>query len=460
MAIEVKMRPEEGTKTILPQQLDDGLVMRRPTAEDTEALVHLSATTPTGTVCKAPDDRIAAWTRDLLTRPHPTFTSDDCILVKDTRSGEIVSIVLLIPQTWSYAGVLFGVGRPEMVCTHPDYRNRGLIRAQLDVLHEWSLRRGDFAQAITGIPFFYQQFGYEMALSLGGGRGTHSLAVPALPEGTAERFRLRPAQAEDAGYLAEVEGVAARRYLVTCVRDAGIWRYEIGGKSDKSWARLELRIIVETASGECAGYLGFDPRFWDEWEDARLTVCLLELNEGRSWLDVVPSLLRGLVVEGQALAAGAGRSLGGLEFALGLEHPFYQAARTRLATERKPYAYYLRVPDVPRFVRHVAPVLERRLGRSVATGYSGEMKLSFYKSGLKLTLCDGHLGGVQAWQPSNEDLGAAAFPGRSFLQALFGYRDVADLSRISPECWVENDETWALLLALFPRQPSDVWAVS
>ena len=454
------MRPEEGTKTILHKQLADGLVMRRATAEDTEALVHLSATTPTGMVCNAPDDRIAAWTRDLLARPHPTFTPDDCVLVEDTRTGKMASMMLVIPQTWSYDGVQFGVGRPEVVCTHPDYRNRGLICAQLDVLHEWSFRRGDLAQAITGIPFFYQQFGYEMALTLGGGRGTHSLAMPALPEGTAERFRLRPAQAEDAVYLAQMEEVVVRRYLVRCVRDAGIWRYEIGGKSEKSWARLELRIIVETASGERAGYLGFDPRFWDEWEDARLTVCLLELNVGRSWLDVVPSLLRGLVAEGRALAAGAGRPLGGLEFALGLEHPFFQATRTRLSAERKPYAYYMRVPDVPRFVQHIAPVLEGRLAHSVATGYSGELKLSFYRSGLKLTLRDGRLVGAETWLPTNEDLGAAAFPGRSFLQALFGYRDVAELSRITAECWVGSDDTWALLLALFPKRPSDAWAVS
>ena len=30
--------------------------------------------------------------------------------------------------------------------------------------------------------------------------------------------------------------------------------------------------------------------------------------------------------------------------------------------EEPPYAWYVRVPDMPAFLRHIAPVLEARLG--------------------------------------------------------------------------------------------------
>ena len=36
------------------------------------------------------------------------------------------------------------------------------------------------------------------------------------------------------------------------------------------------------------------------------------------------------------------------------------------------YAYYLRVPDLPAFMRRIGPVLEKRLAESVAIGYSGD----------------------------------------------------------------------------------------
>ena len=49
----------------------------------------------------------------------------------------------LISQTWSYAGIEFGVGWPELVATLPEYRQRGLIRTQFEEIHRWSEERGE-----------------------------------------------------------------------------------------------------------------------------------------------------------------------------------------------------------------------------------------------------------------------------------------------------------------------------
>ena len=114
--------------------------------------------------------RVAAWTHDLLTRPHPTLRPDDFTIVEETATGRIVSSLNLIPQTWSYEGIEFGVGRPELVGTLPEFRNRGLVRLQFEEIHKWSAERGDMVQAITGIPYYYRLFGYEMALDLAGRR--------------------------------------------------------------------------------------------------------------------------------------------------------------------------------------------------------------------------------------------------------------------------------------------------
>ena len=92
---------------------------------------------------------------------------DDPNLIAD---GGLVSVVALAEQ----------VGRPELVGTLPEFRNRGLIRAQMDILHQWSAERGQPVQAITGIPFFYRQFGYEMALPLQGGRSGFEPNMPPL----------------------------------------------------------------------------------------------------------------------------------------------------------------------------------------------------------------------------------------------------------------------------------------
>ena len=40
-------------------------------------------------------------------------------MVEDPASGRIVSSLNLIPQTWSYGGVCFGVGRVELSAPTP-----------------------------------------------------------------------------------------------------------------------------------------------------------------------------------------------------------------------------------------------------------------------------------------------------------------------------------------------------
>ncbi|MBN8801717.1 MAG: GNAT family N-acetyltransferase, partial [Stenotrophomonas acidaminiphila] len=58
---------------------------------------------------------------------HPTTQAHDFLVVVDeNRNGKIASTLNLISQTWSYGGIPFRVGRPEIVGTDPAYRRRGL----------------------------------------------------------------------------------------------------------------------------------------------------------------------------------------------------------------------------------------------------------------------------------------------------------------------------------------------
>jgi len=100
------------------ERLDGGLVLRRGTAADADELAAFYGAAVFGTPDR-PDRHLAAWTRDLLTRSHPTFADGGFTVVHDPDPGRIVSALCLIPQTWSYAGVRVGVGRVELVGTLP-----------------------------------------------------------------------------------------------------------------------------------------------------------------------------------------------------------------------------------------------------------------------------------------------------------------------------------------------------
>ncbi|MBI4770687.1 MAG: GNAT family N-acetyltransferase, partial [Chloroflexi bacterium] len=239
------------TNNHLPRDLGDGLILRFATPADTEPLAQFN-----GRVHGRDhfDEGVAAWTRDFMSEAHPTCGPSNVTLVEDRRAGgQIVSSLCLIPQTWTYAGIPFGVGRPEAVGTDPDYRRRGLVRAQFEALHAKSTAMGHLVQGITGIPWYYRQFGYEYALDLGGGRAAYFANVPALKEGEAERHRLRPMTLEDLPFVRPLyDRGCLRRALIGCPRPEWLWRHLLTGYSPASWEARPFQII-ETSEGRAVG---------------------------------------------------------------------------------------------------------------------------------------------------------------------------------------------------------------
>jgi hypothetical protein len=453
----MESRPFAGNPIL--RDLGQGLVLRRAIQADAQALAEFNARVHGSQESGEPNAWVAAWTRDLLERPHPTFQPGDFTLVEDTRRGVIVSSLNLISQTWSYGGIEFKVGRPELVGTLPEYRERGLVRAQFEVIHQWSAERGELLQAITGIPYYYRLFGYEMALDLGGGRAGFPVHVPLLIAGESEPYRLRTATPADIDFLDRLYRQACRRSLVSCVRSEQEWRYEIEGRSALNANRSELRLI-ETPQGEPVGYLAHPPYRWG----AMLVATAYEVSPQFSWVEVTPSVMRYLQQAGEASQPEQGQEppFGSFGFWLGREHPVYPLFRGKLPRLRQPYAWYLRVPDLPAFIRRIAPELESRLAASAAlAGYSGELKLSFYKTGLRISFELGRLSEVSDWKPTPlGNFGDAAFPGLTFTQLLFGYRSFEELQYAFPDCLANNDTALTLLEILFPKQASSVWPVS
>jgi GNAT superfamily N-acetyltransferase len=438
------------------RHLGDGLVLRRATAHDSEELAAFHGDVHRDPGATGPDEGVVAWTRDLLEREHPTFRAGDFLAVEDTRTGAIVSSLCLISQTWTYEGVEFGVGRPELVGTHPDYRRRGLVRALFEQVHLQSAERGEMMQAITGIPWYYRQFGYEMALALDAARFSYAPQAPKLEEGAQEPYRVRPATEDDLPFMANVYEVAAQRSLVACTRDEVEWRYELCGKSKRNVCRRDLRVI-EAAGGERVGFLALSIRLWR----GMLGAWVYELKPGVSWLAVTPSVVRYLWALGETWAArDPAQQMEMLAFRLGDEHPIYRVYRHLAADKRRTYAWSVRVPDLAAFIRQVAPVLERRLAESPLVGYGGELTISFYRSGLKLTFERGRLAHVESSQPTPGVRASARFPDLTFLQLLLGYRSLEELEYAFADCLAASDEARALLEILFPKRPSDIWPVS
>jgi len=438
------------------ESLEDGLILRTATMEDSEALAKFN-----GTIHVDPGEdfveHISLWTKDLLSGKHPTTSPEDFTIVEDTSTGEIVSTLVLIGQTWSYEGIEFAVGRPELVATHPNYRRRGLVRKQFEVIHGWSEARGHKMQFITGIPWYYRQFGYEMAVNLGGRRQGSVDSIPELKKEEEEPFHFRPAEEKDIPFLADLYKKSSRRNLLHCPRDEKLWAYEFSGRTPESSMQYDIQMI-ESPDRTPAGYFFTVPVLYE----GKVYIRGLELEGGISWFEAAGPILRQIQKTGSQFTERTAvekkpNKMTGFCFDLGEDHPIYHIIPDKMPLVQNPYAYYIRVPDLPSFLQMISPVLEERLARSYMSGHTGDLKLNFYRSGIQMHFEKGRLKAVEPWAEPQTEGSSANYPGLTFLQLVFGYRDVQQLEDAFADCYYQNASTKYLLSALFPRKPSHVW---
>ncbi len=445
--------------------LGDGLIRRWSTQADQAKIGRLLGSAFRNSQDDPPNPRLMDQANMLMGPDFPFMGPDDFAVVEDTSKPDrpLVACTSLWRHRWSYAGIEFGVGRPEFVGTDGAYRNRGLVRALFDLVHERSAAQGHLVQAITGISYFYRQFGYEYVLDLGGERTTYLSLIPAKKPDEPEPYHLRMATLHDIPHLMVLYNQGRHASLVWHEADEAFWRHEINywtdpavGERDATTSALGRRVyMIVAADGRVCGY---------SWLAARRSgrsfyVNDLQLYAPLNWQTAMPCLLRAIRDQGMQTPTTKpdAEPLSEICFGLGRSHPFYTVLGEALAPRvEPPYAWYLRVPDLPAFLQRITPVLEERLAKSVLTGYTGELKFDFYRGGLRLQFEQGKISAVEPWRaPTYGDNANAGCPPLVFLQLLFSYRSLAELRASYPDVWV-NQETILLVNTLFPAQPSAV----
>jgi hypothetical protein len=330
----------------LPRDLGDGLVLRWAEPSDVEEVAafnfHIHNDNPDN-----PETFLLDWTRDLMRGDHPTTKASDFTVVVATKEGgKIVSSMNLISQVWTYEGIPFAVGRPELVGTDEAYRRRGLVRAQFEAIHALSAAREEQVQAITGIPWYYRQFGYEMTMNLGGGRLYHMDLTKAPTSAEEEPYRVRPATPEDIPLLKALYEEFCAGSLLTRVRDDRLWQYELFmAHRESEYARHVY--VVETAVTPS------HPIAYIEYSTFNDSIVLRELGvqPGHSWRAVGLFLIRHFTREALRLNPERQKKLQKIVFRFSSNHRIYDALPRELSASWPPYAWYIRVADLAGFLQ-------------------------------------------------------------------------------------------------------------
>lgn len=446
--------------------LGDGLICRWSSAADTEKIAALLANVHRDRADEPPNVRSQDLVRTMMSGTYPFMDAGDFAMVEDTSLPErpIVACTCLWRHRWYYGDLPIEIGRPEYVATEPAYRNRGLVRVLFAMIHARSEAQGHLLQAITGIPYFYRQFGYEFVLDLEGNRTITCSSIMERPSDEPEAYCLRPATLEDIPLLRRFYQQQRRGSLLWYEPDEAYWRWIIDYWQEPSRQEMATSLGVKgrwfmlvDQSDAAFGGIWLRTRRWDH----TLRAAPMLATEGA--VDrpaLAQTLLRLLRRQGEQTPAVDPNAppCSEISLELGVNHPVYDLLGEKLARRlERPYAWYVRTPDLCAFLRYITPVLETRLAQSILAGYNGELKLDLYRTGLYLRFEQGRLTQIESWRsPAYGEEAMAGAPPLTFLQLLLSYRSLEELIAFHPDVWAQ-ERAKLLLNILFPKLHSVVF---
>lgn len=245
-------------------------------------------------------------------------------------------------------------------------------------------------------------------------------------------FTARDAKRSDVSFIAETELNSRQHLFVTAARDAKIFESEMFGRREGSMVASGMRILEW--DGVPVGYY----EFYVPTKRDMVRVDGLEISSTVNWLDAASSMLVDLKAMAEKIEPVAGGKCEKIEFEFGSEHPALNMFDTQFGSEKNSYSWVVRVPDVAALVSHLTPVIEKRLADSDLRGWSGDLKISFYRSGLEMVFDDGKLTTAKNTGPIEGHEAHAHYPDLTFTKALFGQHSFTQLRAIHDDCFTHK----------------------
>jgi predicted N-acetyltransferase YhbS len=412
--------------------LENGLILR--TARDEQDVERVAVCTKV----IFGGEMVDTLTRGLFLH-HPDTSLDDLIFAEEEKSGKVVSTLCLIPWTWRCEDVEIPTGEMGIVGTLEEYRNRGLIRKQVELFKQRLRERGCLLSQIQGIPYYYRQFGYEYALPLEQWLTLQARQIPDQPE---PAYTFRQATLDDVPSLIRLYDEAAADLAIHAARDEAIWQYLL--TNTKGTAMEREIVIIEDADGQTAGYACVPLHHFGED---------LNVNEvSRLSYDAALAMLQ------HVKQLSIEREKPGVRLNLPLDCTLAQVALSLGGHDGGAYAWQIHIPDVTALLRALAPVLERRVAASSLSGLTQDVRISLYRETILLRFEAGQVTevtnvGFTTWHEA-----PIRFPPLQFTPLILGYRTWQELKAAFPDVDV-TPKSRLLVDTLFPKTASFIYTI-
>ncbi|MGC9514417.1 GNAT family N-acetyltransferase [Methanocrinis sp.] len=380
----------------------------------------------------------------------PGMKNERWFIAVEEETGEIAAAFALIPWTWEMAGTELKVAEMGIVGTGEAHRNKGLMRLLYREFDATLEEEGFDLAAVQGIPGFYRRFGYHYSIPLEPHIDIPLHLAPDLADDDSYEFRL--AETGDIPFLLEEDERYRRSNFLSVFRDGAKWNYLLTfspkiGCGSEFW-------IMEGRETEEKYYFrisrqGFGDglivsEISESISDDALTN-LFAFCKKRCREQVKPYIRLNLSCE--SVAGKTAHSFG--------------------ASVGRAYAWQIKIPDKTKFLEKIAPILEARLKESSFAGFSGILRLDFYKNQIDLNWSGGRIESVTSG--SEEECPNTLFLSEDlFAPLVLGHRTWQELQHVRPDIFPAtlytgsgtdgaSDKTARLIEILFPAERSWIY---
>ncbi|TFG28553.1 GNAT family N-acetyltransferase [Candidatus Thorarchaeota archaeon] len=407
-----------------PQDLGDGLVMRNASAEDLPAILEHYRVVHGAAVI----DGMRA-----IFEKHPRFSWEDCFIIVKQDSGEVVSTLLTMQGSWAIDGVQVLAVEMEAVGTLEAYRYRGFMRLLNDAFEKRAAELQPVIQTIAGIPNFYRNFGYEYAAPLGGGYPVSPNLVPKIPDGEVEPVTIEEVDAKDfKEFLTYREKHLPSRtwYRTIHLENA---RYLIYKPTSIEQEAFYFFLVKE--KGKTVGVF-----FINNWEN-KVDIAELYLDDYKH-LDPV---LRYNLAKAREWKGIPVRVVPPNQKQV---HEFVKV-RTQCKDITR-YAWYVKIPSVPRFLETIGPLFEDRLRNTEFHNYGESLTIMDYKHGYTLSFENGKFQSIIENPEKKIEEYHLRIPQGALTRLLMGYETLDELMGHEPDV-ICVSAMKPVVRALFPK---------
>ena len=361
-------------------------------------------------------------------KEHPKKKDILWFYIEDNNTGQIISLLTLMPLEWKFEGIMLPVCEMGFVGTLKGYRKKGLIGKLNEFYERVMIERGYLLSGLRGIPYYYRRLGYEFVLSLD---ERFSLSPNKIPPMELSHLDIRKASRKDIGYIENQYNSNSNSFLISNIFDTESFYFKFMNDSYDD-SKLSAYIIEE--NGKPEGYFLIGKSFDNEV----YTIITPQLSP--------PQMIKLLQHINDNPKEEKDLNLNIAEFS-----EFGKYILSIGGKLQSNYGWQLKIPDLKRFFESIKVVLENRIENSNFNNLSKMVIISDYKQSIELIFNNGKIEAIKrkSGYPEVEKCDVR-IPGAMLLKLLLGDKTIDEINHIVKDARV-NPSSKNLIKILFPQ---------